>query len=69
LIRGCDRDIIDLLTSAEPIGAQVYVRSSGSGNRGPRLTYPFPPRNEDFKILPEGPFGSSSMNRISRGYL
>jgi acetyl-CoA C-acetyltransferase len=33
--RGDDRDqgIIDLLTSAEPVGAQVYVRSSGSGNR------------------------------------
>jgi acetyl-CoA C-acetyltransferase len=33
--RGDDRDpgIIDLLTSAEPIGAQVYVRSFDFGNR------------------------------------
>jgi acetyl-CoA C-acetyltransferase len=33
--RGDDRDpgLVDLLTSAEPIGAQVYVRSFGFGNR------------------------------------
>jgi acetyl-CoA C-acetyltransferase len=28
-----DADILDLLTSAEPIGAQVYARSFGFGNR------------------------------------
>jgi acetyl-CoA C-acetyltransferase len=35
LARGDDRDpgLLDLLTSAEPIGAPVYVRSFGFGNR------------------------------------
>ena len=29
----------------------------------------YPSRRADFRILPEGPLGSSAMNRISRGYL
>jgi acetyl-CoA C-acetyltransferase len=47
--RGDDRDpeVIDLLTSAEPIGAQVYVRSFDFGNRvtttRTRMDQLFPP--------------------------
>jgi acetyl-CoA C-acetyltransferase len=49
LARGDDRDpgLLDLLTSAEPIGAQVYVRSFGFGNRvtatRARMAELFPP--------------------------
>ena len=51
-------------------------RGRASGRAVPadpaRPTHPprrYPSRRADFRILPEGPLGSSAMNRISRGYL
>jgi len=36
---------------------------------GRRDPVPYPSRSADLRILPEGPLGSSSTNRISRGHL
>jgi acetyl-CoA C-acetyltransferase len=74
--RGDDRDpgLVDLLTSAEAIGAQVYVRSFGFGNRvaatRARLHKLFPPvpavlrdRYEHVRIRRDGHLLEVTINR------
>jgi uncharacterized protein DUF1707 len=47
-------------------GGQDSERRAVTGRSATRR---YPSRRADFRILPEGPLGSSAMNRISRGYL